>query len=358
MARDYYQILGISNWATQDEIKKNYRKLAKQYHPDTNRGSLFAEERFKEIAQAYQTLSNGEKRREYDLSLRMMRFRFRPAGYTRPTGRQPRNWRSAWETGPKKEKPSRPKARPQEPMREKGVPRPGRDTITDIRIPLELAAKGGSTRMWIEQEIRCSLCSGSGAKPGTKVRRCSICQGTGQVEALGLTGGMQPCRRCEGRGVIIRTACSVCKGSGHIARKVLISVPVSRGVRNGDQVRLVGRGQPGRFGGAPGDLYLRIKIEPHSQFRRFGYHIETTASIDIFTAALGGKIIVPTLNGNAWLVVPAGTRSGTRLRLKGKGLPQPDGESGDQHVVVAIVPPKDLSEEQKNLLRQMARKFR
>ncbi len=352
MVRDYYQVLGVGITASPDEIKKTYRRLAKQYHPDVAGGSRRAEELFKEIAQAYQVLSNGEQRREYDLSLRMMRSRMRPQGFTRPGPRGGREWQSSWEAEkpPKKE----PSPGPEPPLHEKGAPRPGRDISQELRIPLELAARGGSTRLWIDQEVDCGACGGSGAKPGTKVRRCLACKGTGLAPGIAGDREAVSCSRCHGRGVMIRALCGQCGGSGHTERKWMVSVPVPRGVRHGDEMRLAGRGQPGRFGGPPGDLYLKIRIEPHREFRRMGYHIESTAMIDIFTATLGGKIIVPTLNGNVWVVVPPGTRSGTRLRLKGGGLPQPGGENGDHHVVVAIEPPKELNDEQRALMRKMA----
>ena len=240
--------------------------------------------------------------------------------------------------------------------RETGTPIRGKPINQKILIPLELAAKGGMTRIWIDQEVPCSCCEGSGAKPGTRIRRCYRCRGMGLITLVqDSVSTTQVCPLCSGRGAIFRIPCPECKGSGFILRKWMVSVPVQPGVRSGERIHLKGKGHPGRFGGPSGDLYLSVRIEPHPEFRRIGYHIETTAKIDIVTATLGGRVIVPTLNGNAYVVIPPGSRSGTRLRLKGKGILRPNGECGDQYIVLVIVPPRKVNEEQKKLLWRFRR---
>jgi len=376
MAKDYYQVLGVDKKASQAEIKKAYRRLAKEYHPDANPNDKAAEEKFKEISQAYGVLGDAEKRKQYDQLQEAAAHGFTGGGFpgfegffdfggARPSG--PRRagrtfsfddlggysglgdiFESLFGGGLGG---TRQRARSQ--------PQRGEDITRQIEIPFDLAAKGGKTRLWVQQESPCPACGGSGAKAGSSVKTCLSCGGSGMASQL--QGGFaftRPCPACYGRGTIIEQPCPECGGHGKVQRRKQITVKIPAGVRDGAHIRLAGQGQPGRLGGPPGNLILEVRIGAHPELRRSGYDVETDVWIDIATAALGGKVSVPTLSGKAQVKIPPGTASGSRLRLKGKGVPRPGGGHGDQFVVVGIRPPKHLSAKEKALLSELAETIR
>jgi len=350
MIKDYYRVLGVVSTVSQSTIKKAFRRLAKKYHPDLNPGSLFSEEKFKGIAEAYDILGDSRKREEYDKEYRKRTQRsqstsgraFARSGRTAP-GQAARG--SALQRE-RKERRQRAQAW--------GVPQRGEDVIQKIETTFELAVKGGKMRVWTSQDSLCPRCCGSGARKDSLIRICHTCKGEGM---LGVPQEAAPstrlCPKCQGRGTLIKEICSGCEGRGFVLRRRLLSVDIPPGVNTGSRVVLAGQGRAGRNLGPRGDLILIVRVKPHRLFRRLGFHLETTVWIDMVTAALGGKILVPTLNGNTRITVPPGTRSGARICLKGKGVQNSDGQVGDLSVVLGIQTPKKLSEKQKELLEQL-----
>ena len=364
MAKDYYDALGVGESASQEEIKKAYRRLAKKYHPDANPGDKQAEERFKEISQANDVLKDSEKRREYDQYRKAAAHGFagnfsdfggfgRGAGGTGGFSFEDLGgmdglgdiFGSLFGGGGMGRKGRRTQTR-------RG-PTQGEDIIREIKVPFEVAAKGGKAKVWIEKDDSCPRCQGSGAKTQTDAQLCSACGGTGHIaEGQGLFSFSRPCPSCYGRGTIIKEVCPECQGRGLKTQRKQISVSIPAGIRDGSKIRLAGQGQPGKQGGRIGNLILTIRVASHPHFRRSGYDIESDVWVGITTAALGGKVSVPTLSGTVQLKIPPGTRSGSKLRLKGKGVKRPGGGHGDQIVIVGIQPPKKLTEKQKRILRE------
>ncbi len=351
-ARDYYEILGVSKDASAEEIKKAYRKLAMQYHPDRNK-EADAEDKFKEISEAYAVLSDPEKKAQYD--------RFGHAGID---GRYSEEdiFRNAdfgdifgemgglgdifdmfFGGGH---------------SRRRRGPARGSDLRYDLSITLEEAATGISKNISVPRMENCETCGGSGAKPGTQPKTCSVCQGRGQVTharntPFGRFMTTTPCRECGGEGRIIDTPCSECRGSGKVKRVRKISVKVPKGADAGMRLMVRGEGEPGDPGAPPGDLYVFIHVEPHDIFERVGDDIVYEAPISFTQAALGASIMVPTLHGKVKMNIPEGTQTHSLFRLKGKGMPRLQGRGeGDQHVRVIVRTPADLTEDQKELLRQ------
>lgn len=376
MAKDYYEILGVEKDASQDDIRKAYRKLAKKYHPDANPGDKEAEERFKDISQAYEVLRNPEKRKQYDQLKdaaahgfggfpggagaggfdfsgfggaggpgQGRTFTFEDLGGIDglgdlfgsffgsggATGMGGRGRRQTWRG-----------------------PRRGEDIVRDLKVPFDVAVKGGKARVAVQREETCDQCGGSGARPGSQVTACPACHGTGMVsEGLGGFAMSRPCPQCYGRGQIVRDPCTKCRGTGRSATRRTLTVNIPAGVRDGSKIRLAGQGNPGSNGGPAGNLILNIQVGQDSRFRRSGYDLETDVWVDIVTATMGGKVTVPTLTGSATVKIPAGAKSGSKLRLKGKGVKRPGGGYGDLFVVVGIQPPKQLTDEQKELLQRL-----
>lgn len=347
MKRDYYEVLGVSKNASEDEIKKAYRKLARQYHPDVNK-EPDAEEKFKEVKEAYDVLSDSQKRSNYD------RFGHQDPNQGFGAGGFDMNGMGGFGDifdmffggGGRRANPN--------------APRKGADLQFSLQIEFKEAVFGKETDIEIPREAICDTCHGSGAKPGTSVETCKTCNGTGQQEVVANTPfgrivNRRTCQTCEGRGKVVKEKCTHCRGTGRvkIRRKIHLNIPA--GVDDGAQLRVPNEGEPGVNGGPAGDLYVVLRVKPHEFFEREGNDIYCEVPISFAQAALGDEIEVPALEGKVKLKVPAGTQTGTFFRLRGKGVPYLRGNGvGDQHIKVRIVTPTKLTDKQKDLLREFA----
>jgi molecular chaperone DnaJ len=346
MKRDYYEVLGVAKTATEAEIKKAYRTTARQNHPDVNPGDKEAESRFKEATEAYEVLSDQEKRARYD--------QFGHAG-TDPNqgfgggdfgggfgdifdmffggggggGRRP---------GPKR----------------------GADLRYDLEVSFEEAAFGVDKEIKIPRQETCEECHGSGAAHGTHPTTCSQCQGSGQVKVtqntpFGRIQTARPCNACHGEGKIISSPCRKCGGAGKIRQVRTIAIKVPAGTEHGLHLRLNGDGEAGEKGGPAGDLYVVINVKAHKFFQREGNDVYCEIPITFVHAALGGEVDVPTLDGPVSMKIPEGTQTGTLFRLRGNGIPHRRGSGrGDQHVRVTVATPTKLTDKQKELLREFS----
>ncbi|MGF2617145.1 molecular chaperone DnaJ [Rossellomorea vietnamensis] len=347
--RDYYEVLGVENGASKDEIKKAYRKLSKKYHPDINK-EADANEKFKEISEAYEVLSDEQKRAQYD------RF-----GHTDPNqgfggggdfGGGFGGFEDIFNTffggggGGRRRDPN--------------APRAGADLQYTMSVTFEEAVFGKETDIEIPKEEECDTCDGSGAKPGTKPETCKHCQGTGQLNVeqntpFGRIVNRRVCHHCHGTGKFIKEKCNTCGGNGKVQKRRKIHVKIPAGIDEGQQLRVSGQGEPGVNGGPPGDLYVVFHVRPHEFFERDGDDIYCEMPITFVQSALGDEIEVPTLHGKVKLKVPAGTQTGTKFRLRGKGVPNVRGYgTGDQHIRVKVVTPTKLTDKQKEILREFA----
>jgi len=349
--RDYYEVLGVSRDATQEEIKKVYRRLARQYHPDANPDNKEeAAEKFREITEAYAVLSDPEKRAQYDRfghagpegqGFDFSNFNWGDLGFDFGFG----NLFEAFFGGGR---------------RQRG-PQRGADLEAEIELSFREAAFGTEKEVRVPRVERCENCGGSGAAPGTSPERCAVCNGTGQVSFSRATPFGQfiqtrTCDRCGGTGRFISNPCRDCRGTGSVQRVRKVKVKVPAGVDSGFRLRLRGEGETGVRGGPPGDLYVYLRVRPDPVFQRDGDNVICEAPVSFTQAALGAEIEVPTLEGTTRIRVPEGTQSGTILRLKGKGIPNPHGYGrGDLHIRVKVVTPTRLTEKQKELLRELAR---
>lgn len=344
--RDYYETLGIARDASADEIKKAYRRLARQHHPDVNKHDKGAEEAFKEINEAYTVLSDPQKRQMYD--------RYGHQGldsrYTGPgfgfgdLGGFGDIFDMFFGSG----------ARAQ--ARRQAVGERGADLRHDLELTLEEVAAGVEKELRVSRLERCDACSGSGAQPGTSPETCSYCQGTGQVTHsqhtfLGSFSTVTTCTTCRGEGRVIRDPCRACDGTGRLRKTSERKVRIPAGVESGSRIRLRGEGDAGDRGGPPGDLYVIVYVRPHEVFERRGDDLLCEIPISFVQAALGDTIEVPTLAGDEKLHIPEGTQTGATFKLRGKGLPNINsGGHGDEHVIVRIVTPRKLTDEQRKLL--------
>lgn len=342
MERDLYEVLGVGRNATGPEIKKAYRKLAHKYHPDQNPDNPEAEERFKELAQAYEVLGDDEKRQKYD--------RFGAAAFQNGAGPAGFNGAGFGDFndifdilgsmfGGGRAKPGR-----------------GRDFQIELRVSYEEAATGAAKEVEVPSIEKCGTCTGTGATPGTSVKRCGECGGTGQVRTQQAFFVMaRPCTACRGKGEVITNPCSDCSGSGYQQHVKTLDVEVPPGVQDGQKLRWDGQGAPGPPGSPPGDLYVVVRLKPHPLFERRGDDIQCTVPISFTQAALGGKVEVPTLDGKVVMTVPAGTQSGKILRLRKKGFPSiRGGARGDQLVSLVVETPVKLNDRQRELFEQLA----
>lgn len=349
--RDYYEILGIAREASADEIKKSYRSLARKHHPDVNRHDESAEEKFKEINEAYSVLSDPEKRRTYDQFGHegMSGQRGGPGGYGGfgDAGGFGDIFDIFFGGGGRTGR--------------RSVGEDGDDLRYDVDVSLEEASTGVERVLRISRMRTCEKCQGSGAKEGSAPQTCPQCQGTGQVRRsqqtiLGSFSTAIPCNMCHGYGYIISDPCDACGGAGRTRATTENNVQIPAGVESGMRIRLRGEGDAGAHGGAPGDLYVVIRVKPHKQFERHGDDIICEIPIDYVQAVLGDTMEVPGLHEKESLQIPAGTQTGTSFRIKGKGIPNINsGALGDEHVVVRIVTPTKLNDEQKKLLLEFGK---
>jgi len=343
--RDYYKVLGIGRNATDEEIKKAYRKLAIKYHPDKNPGNNEAEEKFKEAAEAYEVLRDPEKRSMYD---RYGHEGLKGTGFQGFTGFEDifSSFSDIFEdffgfgTG----------------ERRKESPRRGADLRYDLSISFLDAAFGKETEIEVERLEECKNCKGSGAKPGTGPVICPVCRGKGQItRSQGFFSISTPCYRCNGEGTTIKDPCEECNGKGRVNKVKKISVKIPRGIETGSRLKLKGEGEKGLRGGPAGDLYVIVHVEPHPFFQRDGDDVICQVPISFSQAALGAEIEVPTLEGSKKLNIPAGTQTNEIFRLKGQGFYNLHGNGrGDQLTQVIVKTPTNLSKRQEELLRELA----
>lgn len=361
---DFYAVLGVESSASEKDITRAYRKLAKQFHPDANPGDEKAEARFKEISAAYDVLSDAKKRAEYDQVREMMRsgrggpgmggypgfgpgangvtFDFdgdtsglgdflgglfgQGAGFTPGAGGRSRGRGRGRARGPQR----------------------GDDLETELHLSFEDALAGVTTAVRFTAAAPCSVCAGIGAEPGTRPETCDVCGGSGSTAAdQGMFSFSQVCTACAGRGVVIKTPCSHCKGSGSEVRQREVKVKIPSGVDDGQRIRVKGKGAAGSHGGPAGDLYVVVHVQAHPLLVRRGKDLTIRVPITFAEAALGANVRVPTLNGGVTVKVPAGTQSGTTLKVKGKGVESTKGGAGDLLVTFDVVVPTSLSDAQR-----------
>ena len=358
--RDYYEVLGVSKGASDDEIKKAYRKLAKKYHPDLHPGDKEAEAKFKEVNEAYSILSDSEKRARYDqfghagvdpnygaggpgggfggfdmgdIDLGDIFGSFFGGGFGGFGGSA-----SSRRNGPQK----------------------GESLRASLTISFEEAAFGCEKEINLNRTEECEACHGSGAEPGTTAETCPDCRGTGVVRVQQRTGGFAfsstaPCSRCRGTGKIIHTPCKACGGSGSVKKTKRVTVSIPAGIDDGQAISLRGQGNAGKNGGPAGDLIVAVHVKPHPQFHRDGTTVLYEQPVTFYQAVMGAELEIPTIDGKVKYNLPAGTQTGTTFRLRGKGIPELRGRGrGDQYVTVRVQVPTSLNGEQKEALRAFA----
>ena len=358
--RDYYEVLGVSKGASDDEIKKAYRKLAKKYHPDMNPGDKEAEAKFKEVNEAYSILSDSEKRARYDqfghagvdpnygaggpgggfggfdmgdIDLGDIFGSFFGGGFGGFGGSA-----SSRRNGPQK----------------------GESLRASLTISFEEAAFGCEKEINLNRTEECEACHGSGAEPGTTAETCPDCRGTGVVRVQQRTGGFAfsstaPCTRCRGTGKIIHTPCKACGGNGSVKKTKRVTVSIPAGIDDGQAISLRGQGNAGKNGGPAGDLIVAVHVKPHPQFHRDGTTVLYEQPVTFYQAVMGAELEIPTIDGKVKYNLPAGTQTGTTFRLRGKGIPELRGRGrGDQYVTVRVQIPTSLNGEQKEALRAFA----
>ncbi|HEY8420487.1 MAG TPA: molecular chaperone DnaJ [Thermoclostridium sp.] len=350
--RDYYEVLGVSRNADETELKKAYRKLAKQYHPDMNPNDKEAEAKFKEINEAYAVLSDPQKRKQYDM--------YGHAGLN-GTGFEGFSGFGGFDFGFEDIFDTffggSPFGRS---TRKRSGPRRGNDLKYSLEISFLEAAFGTTKEINISRMQLCHVCGGSGSKPGTTPETCRHCNGTGQIRHVqstpfGQMVNMRTCEVCRGEGTIITHPCDECRGNGRVQKTSKISINVPAGIDNGQTISLRGEGEPGIMGGPPGDLYVSIRVKPHPLFKREGYDVICEIPITFTQAALGAELEIPTLEGTIKYNIPEGTQTGTVFRLKNKGIKHlRSNAKGDQLVKVNVEVPTRLSAKQKELLKQFA----
>ena len=358
--RDYYEVLGVSKGASDDEIKKAYRKLAKKYHPDMNPGDKEAEAKFKEVNEAYSVLSDEQKRARYDqFGHAGVDPNYGAGGPGGPFGGFDMGdidlgdifgsffggggfggfgGGGARRNGPQK----------------------GESLRANLTITFEEAAFGCEKELSLNRTEECDECHGSGCQPGTTAETCPDCRGTGVVRVQQRTGGFAfsstaACTRCRGTGKIIHSPCKSCGGSGSVKKSKRITVTIPAGIDDGQAVSLRGQGNAGKNGGPAGDLIVGVRVKPHPQFRRDGTTVLYEQPVSFFQAAMGAELEIPTIDGKVKYTLPAGTQTGTTFRLRGKGIPELRGRGrGDQYVTIRVQVPTSMNAEQKEALRAFA----
>ena len=346
MAKEFYERLGVEETASAEEIKSAYRKLAKQHHPDLNEGDEAAAQKFKEINEAYQVLSDDEKRRQYDTFGNADNMGGYGGGFEGFGGFSD-IFENIFGGGMR--------ARPD------NGPRKGRDIRVNVKLAFEEAAFGVQREMIIlSRTEECGECGGSGAKKGTQRKTCPACHGTGQVRMqqqtmFGSFVNVQPCGTCEGEGTVVEEPCLACKGKGVALTQRTINVNIPAGIDDGQVITMRGEGNAGKRGGPSGDLQIYVNVKPHKLFERLGYDLYIDLTIDMVQAALGDEIEVPTLDGKVRYKVAEGTQPGTVFRLKSKGIKHVNSNrTGDLYVRAAVEVPRKLDGRQKKLLKEFA----
>jgi molecular chaperone DnaJ len=348
LEKDYYKVLGVSKGATADEIKKSYRKLARKYHPDANKGDSASEERFKEISEAYNVLSDEKRRKEYDEARSLfgsgVHMPGQGGGYnfdlgdlfggtqgTGTGGRLGDLLGGMFGGGGTRATQQR--------------PRRGADIETETSLSFSDAIDGVTVSLRLAGEGPCKTCMGTGAKAGTVPRVCPTCEGTGQASRnLGNFAFSEPCRTCRGRGLVVDDPCTVCSGSGRAMSTRTIQARIPAGVANGQRIKLKAKGAPGERGGPAGDLYVKVHVAPHPVFGRNGHNLTVTVPITFPEATLGAEVKVPAHRGMPVSVrIPAGTPNGRTFRVRGKGVRRTDGTMGDLLVTVDVQVPQNIS---------------
>lgn len=364
--KDFYAALGVTKSASAADLKKAYRKLARELHPDTNPGDAKAEARFKEVSEAYDVLSDPKKRAEYDeaRSLYAPGGRF-GGGAAGPSG-QPFDFSTAFGHGGGSNDFSdmfgglfggsaRGGASRGQGRTRPGGPAKGRDAEAEIGLDFEEAVRGTTMSLTLTGPATCSVCRGSGAKPGTSPRTCPTCAGSGYVSRnQGAFGFSEPCPQCRATGKVVDDACPQCAGVGVTTESRPVSVRVPVGVRDGAKLKIAGKGNPGTHGGPAGDLYVTVRVRPHPLFGRTGDDLTLTVPVTFPEAALGTTLRVPTLDGSVALKVPVGTTSGRTLRVRGRGVGKRAGGSGDLLVTLEVAVPQNMSSAARDALHAYA----
>ena len=354
--RDYYEVLGIQKGASEDEIKKAYKKLARKYHPDMNPGDKEAEEKFKEVNEANEVLSDPEKKARYD------QFGFAGVDPNYGAGAGGGAYGGGFDFGDlgdifgsffgggfgggQRRNPN--------------APQRGESIRASVSISFTEAAFGCEKSVTIERNEQCPTCKGSGCAPGTTPEICPDCHGSGTVQTrrqtpMGVFASNGPCRKCGGTGRLIHQPCSDCRGSGAVRKRRTIKVNIPAGIDHGQTISLRGQGGAGKNGGPAGDLLITVMVQPHEIFRRDGVDVFCEAPITFTQAVLGAELEIPTIDGKVKYSIPEGTQTGTVFRLKGKGVPVLNGRGrGDQYVTVVIETPRSLNKEQKEALRRFS----
>jgi len=359
--RDYYDVLGLSRDAPRDDIKRAYRTLAKKYHPDLNKDDTAgAEVKFKEVSEAYEVLADENKRKMYD--------QYGHQAVDQSFGQQGFTWDQFTHFSDLEDLfggfdffGGDPFGVFGQRRRSSTGPRPGDDLRYDLEITLEEAARGLEREIDLPRSATCEACGGSGAEKGTAPRKCTRCGGAGRVQNVRTQGYSQfitiaGCESCGGRGTIMDKPCRSCRGAGVVAREERIEISIPPGVDTGVRLRVGGKGEAGRRGGPPGDLYVVVHVGRHPRFQREGSDLYTESPISFPQAVLGAEIDVPTLDGAARLTIPPGTQTHTVFRMQGNGMPRfGRGGRGDQFVRVEVATPRNLTDRQKELLREFAR---
>lgn len=347
--RDYYEVLGVERSAGQDEIKKAYRKLARQYHPDVNKDDPTAEDKFKELSEAYEVLSDGQRRTQYD--------QFGHADPSQGMGGGPEGFSDfgggfgdifdMFFGGNRGRGPQR-----------------GADLEYELEVDFEDAAFGIEEEIQIPRTEACNTCHGNGAKPGTTPERCTACNGSGEQQTVvntpfGRMVNRKVCGACRGRGVHIAHPCPECQGQGRRRVRRTVKIKVPPGVDTGTRLRMPGAGENSPTGGQPGDLHIVMRVRPHDVFDREGANVYVDVPLTFVQAALGDEIDIPTLDGQVKLRIPEGTQTGTSFRLRGKGIPRlgSQNQRGDQHVRAHVLTPTHLTDRQRELLRDLGREL-
>ena len=354
--RDYYEVLGIQKGASEDEIKKAYKKLARKYHPDMNPGDKEAEEKFKEVNEANEVLSDPEKKARYD------QFGFAGVDPNYGAGAGGGAYGGGFDFGDlgdifgsffgggfgggQRRNPN--------------APQRGESIRASVSVSFTEAAFGCEKSVTLERSEQCPTCKGNGCAPGTTPEICPDCHGTGTVQTrrqtpMGVFASNGPCRKCGGTGRLIHQPCPDCRGTGAVRKRKTIKVNIPAGIDHGQTISLRGQGNAGKNGGPAGDLLITVMVQPHELFRRDGVDVFCEAPITFTQAVLGAELEIPTIDGKVKYSIPEGTQTGTVFRLKGKGIPVLNGRGrGDQYVTVTIETPRNLNKEQKEALRRFS----